>query len=560
MVYQVFARKYRPQTFEDVIAQEHVTKTLQNAVKNDRIGSGYLFCGPRGTGKTTTARLLAKCLNCINGPTPVPCGECSGCDEIAKGSSLDVLEIDAASNTGVDDVRTLKENVRYLPTSGKKRIFIIDEVHRLSGAAFDALLKTLEEPPDHVVFVFATTEPLKVPETILSRTQRFDFKRVSASDLEKHLKNIAYKENIKIDEISLALLARKADGSVRDSLSLLDQVTAFAGDKITEQDIVDALGLVDRQMLFNICESIASRDAKSILTHIRKIEEAGVDAKDFLSELLDHFRILMILSTDKEAKEFLNLSNAETEEYVKQSDYFSTGDLVRLLKMAADMIRDLKSGLDERLVLEMGGIRMASMESTVQFEEILAHLKQNPISSQPKSDLFEQSSKKKDDSPVKSINIVKKSETSPVYNESPQPSYSQSINMPTIQAGWDDFIRTLKQKSNMLASQLSMADVREISDNKLILFFGSNAATSLQVCQRSDNLNLIMQVLRDFYKANIGLNFKIDPDKKNVLSGGDRSQKPKVDVNKLVENSPRIKMLIDKIDGEIIGVKQIDKK
>ncbi len=560
MVYQVFARKYRPQTFEDVIAQEHVTKTLQNAVKNDRIGSGYLFCGPRGTGKTTTARLLAKCLNCVNGPTPVPCGECSGCDEIAKGSSLDVLEIDAASNTGVDDVRTLKENVRYLPTSGKKRIFIIDEVHRLSGAAFDALLKTLEEPPDHVVFVFATTEPLKVPETILSRTQRFDFKRVSAADLEKHLKNIAYKEKIKIDEISLALLARKADGSVRDSLSLLDQVTAFAGDKIAEQDVVDALGLVDRQMLFNICESIAARDAKSILTHIRKIEEAGVDAKDFLSELLDHFRILMILSTDKEAKEFLNLSNTETEEYVKQSDYFSTGDLVRLLKMAADMIRDLKSGLDERLVLEMGGIRMASMESTVQFEEILAHLKQNPIASQPKSDLFEQSSKKKDDSPVKSINIVKKSETSPVYNEAPQPSYSQSINMPTIQAGWLGFITALKQKSNMLASQLSMADVREISDNKLVLFFGSNAATSLQVCQRSDNLNLIMQVLRDYYKANIGLNFKLDPDKKSVPPGRDHLPKPKVDVNKLVENSPRIKMLINKIDGEVIGVKQIDKK
>lgn len=560
MVYQVFARKYRPQTFEDVIAQEHVTKTLQNAVKNDRIGSGYLFCGPRGTGKTTTARLLAKCLNCDNGPTPVPCGECSACNEIASGVSLDVLEIDAASNTGVDDVRTLKENVRYLPTSGEKRIFIIDEVHRLSGAAFDALLKTLEEPPDHVVFVFATTEPLKVPETILSRTQRFDFKRVSVTDLEKHLKSIAYKENIKIDDISLALLARKADGSVRDSLSLLDQVTAFAGDKITEQDVIDALGLVDRQLLFNICDSIASRNAKSILAHIRNIEEAGVDPKDFLSELLDHFRILMVLSTDKEAIEFLSLGKNETDEYIKQSDYFSTGDLVRLLKMAADMIRDLKSGLDERLVLEMGGIRMASMERTVQFEEILAHLKQNPItSSQPNSDLFGKTSKKKDDTSVRSINIVKKSETPPIHNDPPLQSFSQSINMPTIQAGWDGFIRALKQKSKMLASQISMGDVREISDNNLIIYFGSNAATSLQVCHRSDNMNLIMQVLRDHYKTNIGINFKIDPDKKSVPQGKANIEKPKVDLKKLVENSPRLKMLMDKIDGEIIGVKQIDK-
>jgi len=559
MVYQVFARKYRPQTFEDVIAQEHVTKTLQNAVKNDRIGSGYLFCGPRGTGKTTTARLLAKCLNCVKGPTPIPCGECPACNEIASGASLDVLEIDAASNTGVDDVRTLRENVRYLPTSGNKRIFIIDEVHRLSGAAFDALLKTLEEPPAHVVFVFATTEPLKVPDTILSRTQRFDFKRVSSADLEKHLKNIAYKEKIKIDDAPLALLARKADGSVRDSLSLLDQVAAFAGDKITEQDVVDALGLVDREMLFSICESIAARDTKAILTHIRKIEEAGVDAKDFLMEMLDHFRILMILSTDKESKELLKLSNDETEAYVKQSDYFSTGDLVRLLKMAADMNRDLKSGLDERLVLEMGSIRMASMESTVQFEEILAHLKQNPITSQTNSDLFGQSSKKKDDQQIKSISITKKSEASPALSSPSLQSYSKSINMPTVQAGWDGFITVLKQKSNMLASQLSMADLREISDNNLVLYFGSNASTSLQVCQRSDNMTLIMQVLRDYYKANIGINLKIDPDKKSVHAGADNIQKPKVDVNKLVENSPRIKMLIDKIDGEIVGVKQLEK-
>jgi len=218
MVYQVFARKYRPPTFEDVVAQTHVTRTLQNAIRNNRVGSGYLFCGPRGTGKTTTARLLAKALNCVNGPTPTPCGECPACHDITAGSSLDVLEIDAASNTGVDDMRALRERINLTPAGGKKKIYIIDEVHRLSGAAFDALLKTLEEPPEHVVFIFATTEPIKVPETILSRTQRFDFKRVSTSDLAGHMKNIAGRENIAIEDAALALLARRGDGSVRDSL------------------------------------------------------------------------------------------------------------------------------------------------------------------------------------------------------------------------------------------------------------------------------------------------------------------------------------------------------
>ncbi|RKX25813.1 MAG: DNA polymerase III subunit gamma/tau [Candidatus Zixiibacteriota bacterium] len=556
MAYQVFARKYRPQTFEDIVAQEHVTRTLQNAVKNNRVGSGYLFCGPRGTGKTTTARVLAKCLNCVDGPTPTPCGECSACSEIASGSSLDVLEIDAASNTGVDDVRTLRENVRYLPTSGKKRIFIIDEVHRLSDAAFDALLKTLEEPPDHVVFVFATTEPMKVPETILSRTQRFDFKRVSSTDLVKHLKKIAEKEKLLIDNASLVLLARKADGSVRDCLSLLDQVVAYAGESVSQQQIVEALGLVDQQTLFDFTAAVAAQDTPQVLQLVRQIENTGTDPDDFINELLDHFRILMILGTDKNVKDQLDLNKDEIEEYLKQSAFFSTGDIVRLMNTAARLLIDLRSGLDERLVLETGAVKMASMESTVRFEEILAFLRENPKTSSTLDLMTPNTTTKKVRTTSAPLSFVKGAES----HTSNETEYTQSLNMPQLQAGWEGFIAALKQKSHMLASQLGMAEIGEVVNNKIKLIFGANVAASVQVIQKPDNLNLILQTFRDHFRARVSLDCEVDPDRESRPPGAAPEKKPKVDINKLIENSPRIRSLLEKVNGEIIGVKKIDEK
>ncbi len=380
MSYLVLARKYRPQRFEDIVAQDHVSRTLQNAVKNGRIGSGYLFCGPRGTGKTTTARVLAKALNCVNGPTPDPCGECDPCKEITAGTSMDVLEIDAASNTGVDDVRTLRENVRYMPTGGKKRIYIIDEVHRLSAAAFDALLKTLEEPPPHVVFMFATTEPGKVPQTILSRTQKFDLKRVPVKALAGHLSSIARKEGLDIEDGAIKLLARKADGSVRDSLSLLDQLTAFASEKITTETVVAALGMVDRQTLIDFVNAVAAHDSKSVLAMVKTIVDGGGDIRDFTAELLEHLRLLMVIATDEKSGELLGFTSGELDELIRQAGNFKLGDIVRLIKIGMDLNRDLKSktGLDERLLLDVAAIKMAELEGTIRLEEILTRMKQEP--------------------------------------------------------------------------------------------------------------------------------------------------------------------------------------
>lgn len=552
MSYTVFARKYRPQTFEEVVAQEHVTRTLKNALARDRITSGYLFTGPRGTGKTTVARILAKAINCVSGPTATPCGECSPCKEITTGSSLDVLEIDAASNTGVDDIRTIRENVRYMPVSGRRRVYIIDEVHRLSGSAFDALLKTLEEPPPHVTFMFATTEPLKVPETILSRTQRFDFRRVSVNDLANHLKTIADKENITIDAAALQLLARKADGSVRDALSRLDQIAAFAGDTITEKDVIEGLGLVDRQLLFDFVEAIATANRKQALELIRQLFEAGVDVADFIAELLEHFRVLMVLGAAGKDTGLLQLGKAELAQYQTQVNHFSIGDILRLMKIVSDTNLDLKSGLDQRLLLEVSAVRMAEMESTVSIDELLSQLKLEPNqnANSAGSDLFPSNSKKKTDLAAgRPLTVIKPAEPTPTV-------YTRALNLPQLQAGWSDFLSLLRKQSPMLASQLGMAQIREINENEVKVLFGGSGKVSLGLVQKRENLNLILPVLRDHFKANLRLCFELDPSAPPPAH--ETEKKVKTDPNELLRKSARLRKLVEQVDGEIIGVKKIE--
>ncbi|MFZ1683385.1 MAG: DNA polymerase III subunit gamma/tau [Candidatus Zixiibacteriota bacterium] len=563
MNYVVLARKYRPQTFDDVVAQEHVTRTLRNAVKNNRVGSGYLFCGPRGTGKTTVARILAKIINCETGSTENPCGVCASCLAITSGSSLDVLEIDAASNTGVDDMRTLRENIRYMPTSGKKRIYIIDEVHRLSGSAFDALLKTLEEPPSHVMFVFATTEPLKVPETILSRTQRYDFRRVSLDDLVKHLGNISRQEKIQISEAALAIVARKGDGSVRDSLSLLDQVIAFVGDKVEEQDVVSALGLVDRQFLMDFTAAIAAADRRQALRMTKRIFDSGLDAADFIQELLDHFRTLMAIQTDPESSGSLPFIASEIVELKKQAEFFKLGDLLRLMQIVIEMNTDLKSGLDERLLLEVSAVKMAEMESTVKLQEVLdrldagATLSPAPNSGAPKSgetpDFFRrQPLREAAPAPASSGGT-----TRPVSAE-PIDYPGKSINLPQLRAGWEGFLAVFRQSSPMLASQLRMGEVKSVKDNVVSVLFYASGDASRQLVTKPENLSLITRTLRDHFKANLSIKFDIDTENEHPTIGKEQAAQAKVDPKQLVDRSPRLKSILDKVDGEIIGVRKVE--
>ncbi|MCB2231295.1 DNA polymerase III subunit gamma/tau [bacterium] len=566
MSYLVLARKYRPQTFDEVVAQEHVTRTLRNAVKNNKIGSGYLFCGPRGTGKTTVARLLAKAINCKEGPTDQPCGTCTACTEITAGSSMDVLEIDAASNTGVDDVRQLRENVRYLPTSGLKRIYIIDEVHRLSGSAFDALLKTLEEPPSHVVFIFATTEPVKVPDTIHSRTQRFDFRRVSVDDVTRHLSAIAQKEGFAAEEAALKLIARKGDGSVRDSLSLLDQVSAFAGDSVTEQDVINALGLVDRQFLFDYTRSVAESDRRAVLTLTRQLFDSGVDITDFVQELLEHLRQIMIVQSDPDGVELLTVSENERPVYQEQAQYFQTGDILRMMKILAEVNADLKTGLDERLLIEVAGVKMAEMESTVRFEDILAQLQAGAASAPPVEsgktggDLFGSAQKKSPES--KSIGTPPPSRPAP---PSPPSGETRSVtfvrrapNLAQVKAEWDSFLNRVRAENPMLASQLGMARIRSVADSGVELAFSSSEDASMHLVQRADNLETITRLLAKHFGHNLQVTFAVDDTTDSSVPDEIPKRVKKEDADKLIEKSERLRNLLAKVDGEIIGIRKVE--
>ncbi len=546
MSYLVFARKYRPQTFRDVIAQEHITRTLQNAVASNRLGSGYLFCGPRGTGKTTTARILAKALNCEKGPTPDPCGVCEACVEIAAGASLDVKEIDAASNTGVDDIRSLRETIQYTPAKGRKRVFIIDEVHRLSGAAFDALLKTLEEPPAHVLFIFATTEPLKVPETIISRTQRFDFRRVSIHDLAAHLKSITDKESLKIEDDALRLVCRKGDGSVRDSLSLLDQVAAFTAEKITTATVTEALGLVDRQTIIDFVAAAAAKDSKGILRITYHILDAGVDTSDFTTELLEHLRMLMVLASKGTEQDIAAEERAILEQ---QASFFSIGDLLRLIKIAGDQLLDLKAGLDERLILQTGALKMAMMESTVQLSEVLAQLK-NPSLANP-------SSEKKSPEPNRQTLTFSAQRTV----ETPLPSAAvTAVNLPMVQKGWPDFLVALRQKNQLLSSQLAMATVTDVKQNMIYLRLTAAEASAKRILDSPNHFQIISETAAEKFGPGIRVHIEAErpaAEPTKPAASADPVAMP-VDVQAMVKSSERLQKLLQQVDGEIIGIKNVE--
>jgi DNA polymerase-3 subunit gamma/tau len=371
MEYLVLARKWRPQVFEDVVGQDHVVKTLQNAVKLDRIAHAYLFSGPRGTGKTSVARILAKAINCEKGPTEKPCNECVNCTEITEGSSLDVREIDGASNRGIDEIRELRENIKFSPASSRYKMYIIDEVHMLTQPAFNALLKTLEEPPAHVVFVFATTEIHKVPATILSRCQHFDFKRISVRQIVGNLRHIAQEEGIDISEVALSWVARAGQGSLRDAQSIFDQVISYAGTQIRDADVEEILDLGDRRLVSELSGAILARDAGTCLKIIDDAYYAGADMQYFYQILLGYFMNLLTVKVTNGEGLLNDLPDHEVEDLKKLAQGVSEDTIQRLLDILMVEENDIRRGTQPRINLEYAVVRMAYLEPLIPIDEII---------------------------------------------------------------------------------------------------------------------------------------------------------------------------------------------
>ena len=374
MSYLVLARKWRPQLFEEVVGQQHITQTLQNAISQKRVAHAFLFTGARGVGKTSTARILAKALNCEKGPQINPCDQCTNCQEITHGNSMDVIEIDGASNRGIDEIRELRENVRYTPAKSRYKIYIIDEVHMLTREAFNALLKTLEEPPPHVLFIFATTEPHKIPATILSRCQRYDFKRIPFREVIGSLKRIAEEEKIQISQRGLLSIAKESEGSLRDAQSLLDQVIAYAGKNIRDEDIAEVLGLIDHKILSDTIDALANRDVERCMGVIEHVYHFGYDLQHFCRELLQYLRNLILIRVSQHPEGLMELPEEDLELLKTQAGKFQFDQLNHLFSLLLKGEQEIAQSTFPRTMLEMTLIRMATLRPILPIDEMIKKL------------------------------------------------------------------------------------------------------------------------------------------------------------------------------------------
>lgn len=523
-MHKALYRAYRPQTFKDVVGQEHIIRTLKNQIQNNNVGHAYLFCGTRGTGKTSTAKIFARALNCQNSVDEEPCNECEVCKDILSDNIMDVIEIDAASNNSVDDIREIRENVKYTPAKCKYKVYIIDEVHMLSQGAFNALLKTLEEPPSYVIFILATTEPHKIPATILSRCQRFDFKRVTVKDMSTRMKEICDDVNVVVDDRALNLIARNSQGALRDALSILDQCMSFSENDIEYKDVVDLLGTVNIEQLFEMAEYVIKEDTKKCLEILNEFVVWGKDIKNLIDDLIDHFRNLMVCKVSSDLDEIISLPEEIVEQLKAQASTIEVNDIIRILNILSTTQDAIKVSSNPRVLAEVSIMKLSqpmfdeSKESLLKrisnLEEVIKSGKiniNNNVEIESKKEAKETSEKNE-------AEVEEEVFYEEVKNE----------DVELIEKSWENILAHIKKDKNMpVYAILREAKEFNVSANNLYIVFDDSFAFAKNKLSDEKTRNYIESVIREILNRSFSIKIILKSETKNIKLEIEKEQKDK---------------------------------
>ena len=603
MEYQVSARKYRPGSFEEVIGQPHVVQTIKNAIGRERVAHAYVFSGMRGVGKTTVARIVAKALNCEKGPTSEPCETCASCDEITRGQSVDVIEIDGASNTGVDDVRELRENVKFSPFRGKYRVYIIDEVHMLSNSAFNALLKTLEEPPSHAVFIFATTEVHKIPATILSRCQHFTFRRISRLEIIRQLQHVVSQTGISIEERSLAAIARASDGSMRDALSLLDQAIAFGGDQVRHEDLEALLGSVPDELVRNLVDALIHQDASAGVTYVAQAFDQGYELRIYCREIVERLRnvlVAAVVSSREQVQALIELPAEEVEATIAQAQRVSEAFLQEAFQIFSKAEDSIRMSAHPRFLLEAAVVRATQLEKKFQQPETKpeASMASAPLPRQKAPNPPSRPVSERHRSPEPSMSALRQSEA-PARSSPPQKSQAErkvaglpvsepsktlsakpsvavaAVSKPEVvdreppisktSVDWGQVMDRLMKDHPNIGTFVEMGTLVKIDPEQIIIGYPKNASVARWRTDKPENRALVAKVCQQVagHAVNVRV-VELDAAQSAALTiGQQREQHQDQEDQNLIDEAcanPIVKQTLEMFGGKVVSARRVSSK